>query len=119
MQPGLLLREAWTALPARCSSAQSAASVRGCFATRKASLRVTNSSVGILFKSYKFIHDPSKVKGRVARWALLKGGMASWWLQDAVLLVVCASVAAAISSKPVSISLNSNWLRTPILLEAR
>lgn len=54
-----------------------------------------------------------------SRWALIRGGMASWRLKDAALLVVCAGVAAAISSKPVSISLNSNWPRTPILLEAR
>lgn len=36
-----------------------------------------------------------------------------------VLLVVGVVAAASASSKPVHITLTSNWSRTPILLEAR
>ena len=36
-----------------------------------------------------------------------------------VLLLLGAVAAAAASSKPVHITLTSNWSRTPILLEAR
>ena len=35
-----------------------------------------------------------------------------------LLLVVCANTAAAISSKPVHVTLRSTWPRSPILLEA-
>jgi hypothetical protein len=35
-----------------------------------------------------------------------------------LVLVLCASAVAAISSKPVHVSLMSNWPRSPILLEA-
>ena len=39
--------------------------------------------------------------------------------EAAVLLVVGLVAAASASSKPVHITLTSNWSRTPILLEAR
>ena len=45
------------------------------------------------------------------------GGM---MMKETVVLVLLGIVAAtAASSKPVSITLTSNWARTPILLEAR